>query len=293
MPLISLLIILNFTIIPLAFGADEYQLSIKENIGIIWEHTFLNKTLIQNLITEEGYGETLLEYEVGNQLKWDIDMIRSEEIFNVEYWLIFFSIIKGKNLEDVALDPYGECYTNIVKDPKDLFKVKFEDDDLPINLRILPVNAQKYLEVFVNNIPSANKSIFSSNKLVLIEDYTTKGKNHTIIRTFNEEGIISNYSLYYNGSLAYEYLLSKVIDYTIGPTILMSVFGAIVCIGLISLGLAVKKKLNSIFLIIYFFYLFDRQLNCYDSFLSQTFSNYTNFITLSRSTFNRQHFFYE
>ena len=39
-PLISLLIILNFTIVPLAFGADEYQLGIKENIGIIWEQLF-------------------------------------------------------------------------------------------------------------------------------------------------------------------------------------------------------------------------------------------------------------
>lgn len=175
-----------------------YSLNFEQGKDIIWEVTYIDYVLVQNLIDEGVLKESFLKKEIGQQRKYWIEDIQSQS----DRWKILFHIYDGTNLENSKGTELGNgWHKNVAKDPSDAAPNWATADSLFTNY-FIPLSISEYLAELVLYI---GKSNITSSGSSLIYDNSVNGRNDMKILTYNNYGVRQNYSLYYKGSLAYRY----------------------------------------------------------------------------------------
>ncbi|MGV9203060.1 MAG: zinc ribbon domain-containing protein [Promethearchaeia archaeon] len=195
--------------IMLYIRADTYELDFKTEENFIWEISHHNETLIQNLITYEDYGSDYANLYVGLQNRWEITEIypERENSYGESYWKVDYTLYIGENLRYSEADESNDYTSSIMAEPEALANDWFDRESFEFSIRILPVNTDEFLAGFYDNMPIENKTVYSVSGYKLIEDQRNTGHNDTTIITYNSKGLVQNYSVYFDGELAHQYLL--------------------------------------------------------------------------------------
>ena len=242
----SILLIISLSIpTTITVQAVEYNLGIEEGKSIIWEVTYVNDTLIQKLKDEGGISSTFSPRAVGQQTKYVIEEIEYKDNgTGIYHWKVDFHRYDGTNLVNSTGTEVGNgYYRNVAKDPSDAAP-NWETSDSIFTNRFMPLDVSQYLTALVAAIGKTN---ISSSSNSLIYNNSVNGENDTSVYTYNTYGIRSNYSIYYNGSLAYSYDLvyygDPYVDVVLMLIFIVILLGIVIIAG-IAAWISKKKKSN-------------------------------------------------
>jgi len=185
---------------------EEYQLTLTEGTTLIYEYTKVDEDLLEDLADSTGVEEyeDLAEIDEGDQLKMVIATIEKEE----DHWIIMVELYKGKEFEERGEDLEVKIY----KDPSDLkdkILEEVDDDDDQSNLYFLPVNVKEYLDNFEESVIEDERYFEAEYELSVDDteltfDYTPLGYSDTIEQTYNEDGILEEFTILCNGEDAFK-----------------------------------------------------------------------------------------
>ncbi|MHA1149144.1 MAG: zinc ribbon domain-containing protein [Promethearchaeota archaeon] len=233
--IITNLILTEFLIqlyIPLV-EARSYSLGIEVGDVCTWETTAYDKDAIDHLIS---YGVLSTAYESideGFKLKLKIDLI--DETNNG--WEISADGYIGENAE--LYD--GSITWVIYKNPSDFADEAFNDDGVAMFVVFLPIDIEDYLEEFNQKIPISWQDLIEVKKNQLIQKISSFTFNCSTITEYNEQGISKEYTIIYDGDVAYKRELISIENFLFtGAVILIGIVGGIT--AAIVIYLRNKKK---------------------------------------------------
>ena len=190
---------------------SEYYLNIDEgdNLEVEWQYTELNHSIFNKLINEtDGYVD-MPEYTKGDTIVWNISI----EGECSDYWEVLNDEYKMINDEDTYIT--SQRY-RIYKSPEDYIDKMLAADNYYTN-RLIPCDVYDFLDSMENHL-QFSEATFANNSI----NYVIEGKSITKVFgnlpsfnetfTYNEDGILRYYGIYYENQFALEL---KLVDYEI------------------------------------------------------------------------------
>lgn len=222
--LICLLFISSLILFQNLNANNAFKLGIEENAECVYEYRSINTDLLNKLAQENYSYAGLLLVENGIRIKWVLSEV--EENFN--YWLITIRVYRGSSFQNYVDSFKAHVFKDILNFSNELFSgilsVKF----------IIPKNVSVYLQGFNNTIPSSFKNISYSYNKSIIFDYLVKGRNDTIVYTYNDIGLLRSYQILYNHTKVFDFVLVnyglKGLDCPIWVIIIISIFSGVIII---------------------------------------------------------------
>ena len=206
---------ISFIVIPLNCTAASYSMVTTSGKSVVWEDTVVNISAIQGLITDEEYPDGWLQYEVGDQLRWDITEVgdySSETDSSILYWGFDVTAFTGTDVMNNSGASVDSGIWYEYKDPEDLAAAWTLDYYIDA-LVLLPKEVNAYLTAFKTALGGGYTHITVDGSTIKQNNTAdTPTKTDMIIITFNEMGIQNNVSYYHNGYLAYQNVLEGYYD---------------------------------------------------------------------------------
>ncbi|MFX1393429.1 MAG: zinc ribbon domain-containing protein [Promethearchaeota archaeon] len=191
--MLSFLIFLN----PSASGdSDEYDLGIDENTEITWEFSEVNEEKLEELRDEYGIDYIALDtdYEEGDEIMYKLTNYDDQE----DYYKLYFDVYE----EDERI---GYTHARIAKDPDDLAADLFEDigqNDFTYDFLFTLTKTNEYIQEFGSSIPEIYTLFVSVSYSSIIINSTAVGLEGVVILKYDDNGILEEFTIYYQ-----EYLI--------------------------------------------------------------------------------------
>ena len=200
---------------PITISSEElFQVGFKENAELTYEYSHVDVLLLSELAGEELSYADFLFIPVGTMVKWKV--ARMQEIS--QGWEALIEVWSGSGFRELANTFQARMFKNPADFSHDLF------NDTASNLYLLPVNVSDYLIAFNSTIPSSERSYASVNQAQIIHNWTSSGRNDTIIHSYNRFGMLESLELQHNRTTAFRFQL---VQYSLGfdTVLLWSIVG--------------------------------------------------------------------
>ena len=184
-------------------SGEPFQIGFQENAELTYEYSYVNNLLLNELMSEDLSYADFMFIPVGTMIKWKAIQVQETS----QGWNILIEIWSGSAFDELVDRFQARMFKNPVDFSQNLF------NDTASNLYLLPVNVSIYLDAFNNTIPSSERSYASVNRTQIIYDWTSSGRNDTIIHSYNRFGMLESLEIQYNHTTAFQFQL---VQYMLG-----------------------------------------------------------------------------
>lgn len=258
------LVIISMSFFSFQFAAadgEDYDIEIEEDMHIIWECTDHNVDLFNELKAEWNY-VAYHDFELGegDKMKFEIDTITEYDDdgeYDVE--IHYFDDYDEDDEEESTggttdYGVYDSFY--VAMDPVKLAADWTDGDGYEYILEIICSDTEDYLAEFYANLEVDDRDSFSIYGSTITINQTVGAGSYQGILTYDEDGILEEYSIIYNGVLVYKMELDDVITseelndpefFTLIAIIVIIILlvGIIIVVIVVVLVSAKKKKSKS------------------------------------------------
>jgi len=175
--------------------SDEYDLGFDENTEITWEFKRVNEEKLEEFLDvyDIDYLALDLDYKEGDKLMYKLTNYDDEE----DYYKLYFNVYEDDEL-------IGYTHAKIAKDPEDLAADLFDDIsqiDFTYDFIFVLPKTKDYIQEFGAAIPAIYNLFVGVSYRSIIIDSTVVGLQDIIVLKYDDDGILEEFKIYYQGYL--------------------------------------------------------------------------------------------
>lgn len=211
---------------------NNYSLGFQTNAEMVYEYSYVNIALLIQLAVEDYSYDGYYAIPQGFQIKWVVYSI----VDCSDRWIVSANVYRGESFTEDA----GDFETSVYKNPEDLSYELFNGTGN--ELYFLPIKVIEYLSLVNQSIPAPDRvySFVLNNSIVF--DHTQLGSNDTVRHEYNEQGIMSYFQIFYNGSLAFSLELNSFSLGGFDPLLLTVIITISISAGLTTIYIILRKR---------------------------------------------------
>ena len=176
---------------------DKYRIDFESYYSyskITWKYTDINHTLVENLVNESFCSPDLLETEKNDYIHWEVSLFN--DVGSI--WEI--------QIKDPGIRYY--YHTTLWKLPKNFAEACYSSSSMRYTMKIIPYNVPEYLNEVRNYIPINETQNIQIGSYSIKEDFRTNDTHGHKVYNYDINGILDQYSVYYDNQTAYDLKLS-------------------------------------------------------------------------------------
>ena len=181
-------------------GSDEYDLGFDEDTEITWECTRVNEEKLEEFLDayEVDYLALDFDYDEGDKVTYKLTSIDDED----DYYRLYFDVYENDERERE-----GIAHAKIAKDPDDLAADMFDDPTVTLesgftyDFLFILTKSRDYIQEFGAAIPALYNLFVKVSYRSIIIDSTVLGLGDIVVLTYDDDGILEEFKVYYQNYL--------------------------------------------------------------------------------------------
>ena len=181
-------------------GSDDYDLGFDENTEITWECTRVNEEKLEEFLDayEVDYLALDFDYDEGDKVTYKLTSYDDED----DYYRLYFDVYENDEPERE-----GIAHAKIAKDPEDLAGDLFDDPTVTMesgfsyDFLFILTKSRDYIQEFGTAIPALYSLFVGISYRSIIIDSTVLGLGDIVVLTYDDDGILEEFKVYYQNYL--------------------------------------------------------------------------------------------
>jgi len=181
-------------------GSDDYDLGFDENTEITWECTRVNEEKLEEFLDayEADYLALDFDYDEGDKVTYKLTSFEDED----DYYRLYFDVYENDERERE-----GIAHAKIAKDPEDLAGDLFDDPTVTMesgftyDFLFILTKTRDYIQEFGTAIPALYSLFVGVSYRSIIIDSTVLGLGDIVVLTYDDDGILEEFKVYYQNYL--------------------------------------------------------------------------------------------